>query len=477
MMTISLNQTEITLLFCVSMIALMMCSYLLLLSFRKTKNIPVIKSKKYSRKKEQASISSLTKNGSVCEKQDSLGDQGYYFKRPIFHYGQQNGIHSSEYESLPFVSVIVPARNESQNIKRCITSLLKQDYPRFEIIVVDDNSSDETLKIVQDIITSFRKTESQQVAQKEIKAISLKNKPKDWTGKTWAAQKGYLSSKGEVLLFTDADTYYAKDCVLSESIRYMQSKNIDVLTGTFSSEPLQNWFSKFAVPVWDFVSILFGVGSHEVNNPRSPIAYLMGGFFLIKRNIFINIGTFERVHDEIQEDKAMGIIVKKSGYNLKLVKLKDMVYTTWADDMITLWHGIGRTMVPLVMKNKLKVVINLIGILFATFVPFASLLFLLFNAFYNSGLSIYQGLYNDMSIMSFVFILLSCVILIYYFYLKSREYKMNAFYCIMSPFASIFLVLACLHSVVPLLIHGNSRPIIWQGRRYIYKKEQEGFVF
>ena len=82
------------------------------------------------------------------------------------------------------------------------------------------------------------------------------------------------------------------------------------------------------------------------------------------------MGTFESVHQEIQEDKALGILIKERGYKLRLVKLKDMVYTLWADDLVTLWHGIGRTVSPLVMKNKLKIIFNLLVIFFSCVLPF-----------------------------------------------------------------------------------------------------------
>ena len=116
-----------------------------------------------------------------------------------------------------------------------------------------------------------------------------------------------MESKGEILLFTDADTYYSKRDIISQAVLYLQREKLDVLTGIPTSEKLTNFWSKITIPMWDFISILFGVGSvAEVNNPKSKIAYLMGSFFLIKRKVFVNIGTFESVHDAIQEDKALG---------------------------------------------------------------------------------------------------------------------------------------------------------------------------
>ena len=167
--------------------------------------------------------------------------------------------------------------------------------------------------------------------------IILKDKPYRWTGKTWASQKGFLSSKGEILLFTDADTYYSKRDTILQAVLYMKREKLDVLTGIPTSEKLTNFWSKITIPMWDLLGILFGVGSvAEVNDAKSKIAYLMGSFFLITRQVLINIGTFESVREEIQEDKALGIIIKERGYKLRLVKLKNMVYMLWADDLVTL---------------------------------------------------------------------------------------------------------------------------------------------
>ena len=105
-------------------------------------------------------------------------------------------------QALPFVSIIVPARNEQDNIERCLASLIKQNYPttKFEIIVVDDNSTDNTLKRIKKLQQKYPL----------LKIIELKDKPENWTGKTWASEKGYLKSGYDILLFVDADCYYKK---------------------------------------------------------------------------------------------------------------------------------------------------------------------------------------------------------------------------------------------------------------------------
>src|SRR5918999_4672690 len=102
---------------------------------------------------------------------------------------------------LPFVSIIVPARNEQNNIKRCILSLLDQDYPSFEVIVVDDNSTDKTLRIVQDVNSEIKglRVNSSLPIHRRLKIVTITEKPDKWTGKTWASEQGYLQSTGDIL--------------------------------------------------------------------------------------------------------------------------------------------------------------------------------------------------------------------------------------------------------------------------------------
>src|SRR5919205_232239 len=103
----------------------------------------------------------------------------------------------------PKVSVILPARNEERYIARCLDSLLAQDYPNFEIIAINDSSTDATSEIMKAYAANdFR-----------IMHINASPKPEGWTGKNWACYQGYLRAQGELLMFTDADTKHVHSTI------------------------------------------------------------------------------------------------------------------------------------------------------------------------------------------------------------------------------------------------------------------------
>ena len=488
---------EIIILLMLVSLTIFSCSYLYRLSYRSQFSIPIIKSEQEkwfqlsNLKSKEIKIYSKIKNSTnKYQKYITIGKNN---SSKSDHHNQMKKNKSislstiDKYNNLPFVSIVVPTRNEEKSIERCIRSLLNQDYPEFEIIVIDDNSTDNTSKILKNIkdnTTCQNVSSTIEAALTSstdiLKIITLKSKPDGWTGKTWASQKGFLESKGEIILFTDADTYYSKRDTILQTVSYMQREKLDVLTGIPTSEKITNFWSKITIPMWDFIGILFGVGSAaEVNNPKSKFAYLMGSFFLIKQEVLRNVGTFESVHEEIQEDKALGTIIKERGYRLRLVKLKDMVYTLWADDLVTLWHGIGRTVAPLVIKNKPRVVINLLIIFFSCILPFILLPFTLLVALEV----LFPLLFTDIHEIPFHFeiylpilSLMTCLFVFVFSSKKGSEEGIPAAYTLGTPFGSGFVFIACLYNIVPLLIYGNTKPILWQGRQYTYKKEQEGFA-
>ncbi|MDQ3839467.1 MAG: glycosyltransferase [Thermoproteota archaeon] len=404
---------------------------------------------------------------------------------------------------LPFFSVILPVRNEEKYIQRCLLSLLDQDYPYFEVIVVDDNSTDDTLKAIQKVKKrkgtlhyqeiekrALLAIEEEEEEETKLKILSLKDKPENWAGKTWASEQGYLKSKGSILLFTDGDTRYHRKDVISSALSYMHRQNLDVLTGIPSSGKIQDSWSKILLPLWELVNVLFGVNNTaDVNNPKSKYAYLMGSFFIIKRKVFKDIGTFHSVRGALQEDKALGFSIKEKGYDMKIVRLNGLVSLEGSKkNLFGLWHLIGRTVAPLVVKNRVRVVTNLFTIFLISLLPFITLTFMLFSIVHEQihfsspappTLQIFLSQPGSDYYLYYWILLLNiicCLIVIIASAIKGiLEYRLSPIYSLLSLFGASFLTVACAYCILPLLLFSKTRPIVWQGRKYIYKKEQGGF--
>jgi chlorobactene glucosyltransferase len=381
--------------------------------------------------------------------------------------------------SFPFVSIILPARNEQENIKKCLCSLLSQDYRNFEIIAVDDNSTDNTFSIMLEVQKEYNNKQKNKGLSKLrqpkcnypiLKVISLKDKPDDWAGKTWASEQGYLKATGSILLFTDADTIYKKN-VISYTISYMISKKLDVITGDPFIE-LKDFWSKISMPLWRLMSFTLGKDVKDINNPKSKIALLMGCFFMIKRDVFESIGTFKSVKNAIQEDRALGVRLKESGFKLRMVPMDNLIRTLWSRDLSTLWNGIGRTLAPMIFKEKEKIFINFMSIIFLITLPHILLIYTIYlNFMYSNNSDIQNSIYIFDNYCNILLILnlTACLMSLIGIYIKTvKTYKINPLYTLLSPIGSIFLIIAYISIMIPFLL--SSKSIEWKGRTFEYKR-------
>ena len=440
--------------------------YLFLISIRSYLLTPSIFSEKKQRQR-MISTSNLqyTKDKKIIKpienkdkKNISPGDLAFCYEKDT----------CPQLSTVPFVSVIVPARNEQDNIERCILSLLGQNYPNFEVIVIDDNSTDNTLDIMQNI-----KSRVTNLQAKTLMILSLTDKPDDWTGKTWASQQGYLKSSGNVLLFTDADTYFSSTDTISLTILYMQKKDLDVLTGIPYIE-LRDFWSKITMPVWNHFSILLGANTACMNNPKCKAAYLNGSFIMINRKVFEEIGTYQSVRKAIQEDKSLGVRIKEAGYSMKIVRIDKIMSALWSRDLHTLWHGIGRTLAPM---NRLRIAMNLLIIFFMVMLPFLITIYTLSIAVIQQQfefVSLLQFHVDDFHSIVLVLIVVSSIIVVAATAIKDvKKYKITPIYSLLSFLGAIFLMAGYIANIIPLLISDKVKSTVWRGRKQQYCRKEE----
>ena len=146
----------------------------------------------------------------------------------------------------PFVSILIPARNEEKNIKACVLSLLNQKYDHYEVIVLNDNSDDKTLDILTDIAKSYN----------TLTILNGTELPQGWYGKHWACHQLSKHAKGEWLLFTDADTVHKSGMLLS-CMALVKKTKPDLLTA-FVKQHMMTFGEKITIPfpVWSIFTLL-----------------------------------------------------------------------------------------------------------------------------------------------------------------------------------------------------------------------------
>jgi cellulose synthase/poly-beta-1,6-N-acetylglucosamine synthase-like glycosyltransferase len=268
---------------------------------------------------------------------------------------------------LPKVSVILPARNEERYIGRCLDSLLAQDYSNFEIIAINDSSTDRTGEIMKEYA----------VRDTRVLHINAPAKPEGWAGKNWACHQGYLRARGEVLLFTDADTTHSP-YAMSLAVGQLVSQNLDALTAV-PRLICNDFWTRITLPALaTFLHTRFS--PLRVNDPNKKTGYFFGSFFAITRSTYEAVGTHEGVKAELVEDGALGAKVKEGKFRLRMVRGEHQIEAVWARDLQTLWHGLRRLMIPLYYQNRPGAYQMAAAVFFILFAPFALLPYLPFAA-------------------------------------------------------------------------------------------------
>ncbi len=217
----------------------------------------------------------------------------------------------------PLVSVVVPARNEERSIRSCVESICASDYPNFEVIVVDDRSDDATLELARSILSNN--------AQR-IVAIEGHPLPDGWMGKPWACAQGAREAKGDLLLFTDADTVHAPE-LLGRAVAGLAEERGDALT--LLGRQIMETFWERLVQTHMMAAIMF-----RFPNPGEPLpqerwrnAIANGQFILFHREVYEEIGGHGAVQAEIVEDQRLAQILCKSGKRL-VVREGEAVFAT-----------------------------------------------------------------------------------------------------------------------------------------------------
>jgi chlorobactene glucosyltransferase len=337
----------------------------------------------------------------------------------------------------PFVSILVPARNEERNITRCVESLVTQDYPEFEVIVLNDNSTDRTAEILTELQAQYPR----------LRVLQGKALPAGWVGKNFACYQLYGAAGGDFLFFTDADTWH-HPLTIAKSVAALRLEGGDLLSA-IPQEEVQSLSERMVVPFMHFAVLCF-LPLRWIWNHASPLfSFSVGQFMFFRRTAYERIGGHAAIPGELVEDMALGRRIKQTGCKLLLLDGNGMTFCRMYHSTREVWAGFAKSifavfhfqLVPLVM---LVTVAN-----FLFLVPF--LTFLIFC------------LRGDWAGPAFWLVTLQMGAVLLAKLLMSVRFSYPLVDVLLHPFSLLHLDLIIFYST---LQHILGIGVTWKGRRY-----------
>ena len=226
----------------------------------------------------------------------------------------------------PLISVCIPARNEERNIRACVESMLAQDYPNFEVVVLDDRSTDSTHGILRQLAAQNDK----------LRNINGSDLPAGWAGKPHALHQASAIARGEWLCFVDADTSVTREALSSCYVKAIET-DADLFT-IMTFQVTGSFWERVVMPLV-LTALSVGFSPRKVNDPKRKDAIANGQFILIKRAVYDAIGGHESVKDSIVEDKAIAEQVKWNGYRLIVADGIRIARTRMYTSLPEMWEG------------------------------------------------------------------------------------------------------------------------------------------
>jgi glycosyltransferase involved in cell wall biosynthesis len=229
----------------------------------------------------------------------------------------------------PTVSLISPARNEERHIEQAVRSLVTIDYPELEITIVNDRSTDRTGEILGRLAAEFP----------QLNVVTLTELPAGWLGKNHALQLGADRSRGEWLLFTDADVVF-EPTALRRAIKYCLTNQVDHLAATPEAR-MPTWFLQSFIVTFAIYFSLF-IRLWAIRNPRSSAHVGIGAFNLVRAEVYRAVGGHARIRMRPDDDLKLGKLIKLGGFRQDLVNGDKFLVVHWYASLGELIRGLEK---------------------------------------------------------------------------------------------------------------------------------------
>jgi chlorobactene glucosyltransferase len=233
----------------------------------------------------------------------------------------------------PGVSVLIPARNEETNIGPCVRSLLAQDYPELEVLVLNDHSTDRTGAILAELAAHDCR----------LRVVPGSPLPEDWLGKHWACHQLSQAARGDLLLFTDADTRHGPRAVRS-GVAALMAEAADLMTAV-PREEVVTWAEKLAVPLvmqWGLFAFLPLALAYRLKSPTLSTA--IGQYMLFRREAYAGIGGYAAIRGAAVDDLSLGRLTVAHRYRWRVADATGQVHCRMYQDARQVIEGFSKNL-------------------------------------------------------------------------------------------------------------------------------------
>src|ERR1700683_1273704 len=270
--------------------------------------------------------------------------------------------------SNPLVSIIVPARNEERDIEQSLSRLLELDYDNYEVIAVNDRSTDRTGEIMEGVTKSPQFSQrTREMGHPVLRVLHHRDLPTGGLGKTHAMWTATNEAKGDWLLFTDADVQFKPDSV-RRALAYAEAEKADHVV-LFPRMIMKRVGERMMIAFFQALFV-FGHRPWKVADPKARDHMGVGAFNMVRRSVYDSVGTYRSLRMEGVDDMKLGKIVKNAGFAQRNVFGEDLISLHWAEGAFGIVNNLTKNFFAVLSFQWWRTVITILGLGFLNLGPF-----------------------------------------------------------------------------------------------------------
>jgi glycosyltransferase involved in cell wall biosynthesis len=355
----------------------------------------------------------------------------------------------------PRVSIIVPARNEEEIIEQALTSLLALDYDNYEVIAVNDRSTDSTGAIMEQVaknprVSQNRRDKGHPTNGPDFHLIHHTELPAGWLGKTHAMWSAANRATGDWLLFTDADVLFKPDS-LRRALAYAEAVPADHVV--MFPRMIMKRPGEYMMIAFFHTMFMFGHRPWKVADPSTDDHMGVGAFNLVRRSVYESVGTYAALRMEVLDDMKLGKVVKKAGFAQRNVFGADLISLRWARGARGIVNNLTKNFFAVLSFQSWRTVLSAFGLAFLNLGPFL-------------GIVLAHGWARVPYALA-----LASMFLIYVG--MSWRLKIPAYYFLLHPVSTALFIYTLLRSMILTLWNDG---IEWRGTTYPLAELRKGMV-